>query len=166
MEEMIAITTMHSKAMKLFGDDVNQMEARLEYLELLSQDMFDKETIDPQHLCEMFQKTIDELDIAMAAKMLMYKIFDREVCMKMGGMYKDINRLLVDHNIMPEIIMSSMQADDIEQQPQEVTTSVATYYDPTEKVHTDFIPRSKDEISKSDNGFRWGEGSSTETESD
>ena len=127
MEEMIAITTMHSKAMKLFGDEVTHMEARLEYLELLSQNMFDKEVVDPQHLCETFQQTVDELDIAMAAKMLLYKIFDREVCTKLGPMYEEINRVLIAHNIMPEIIMSSLKADDIEYEQKEVTTSVATY---------------------------------------
>jgi hypothetical protein len=57
-----------------------------------------------------------------------------------------------------------MKADDIEQQQQEVTTSVATYYDPTEKVHTDFIPRTKEEISKIVNDFMSGEATITENE--
>jgi len=55
MEEMVAITTMHSKAMSLYGVEVNNLEARLEYLEIMCEDIFDKESLDPKHLCEILE---------------------------------------------------------------------------------------------------------------
>ena len=42
MEEMVVITTMHAKAMNIYGEDVNHLEARLEYLEIMCQEIFDK----------------------------------------------------------------------------------------------------------------------------
>ena len=43
MDEMVAITTMHSKAMNIYGEEVKHLEARLEYLEIMCEDIFDKE---------------------------------------------------------------------------------------------------------------------------
>ena len=57
MDEMVAITTMHSKAMNIYGDEVNHLEARLEYLEIMCQEIFDKEALEPKHICEIFQRT-------------------------------------------------------------------------------------------------------------
>lgn len=157
MDELVAITTMHAKGMNQYGEDVNHMEARLEYLELLCDHMFDKEALDPKHICQVFQKTIEELDIASEVKLVFYKIFDQEVCSKLGVMYKTINRICIENNILPEIVLKTTKTEEIEYQEEAVSTRVATYYDPTEKIHTDFIPRTKEEMSRIVNEFMTGE---------
>lgn len=157
MEEMVAITTMHSKAMSLYGVEVNNLEARLEYLEIMCEDIFDKESLDPKHLCEIFQKTIENLDIDIEVKLIFYKLFDQEVCSKLGVMYKTVNQIFIDNGIMPEIIMNTTKNEDIEDDEEEVSSRVATYYDPSENVTTDFIPRTKQEISRVVNQFMTGE---------
>ncbi len=157
MEEMVAITTMHSKAMTIYGDEVHHLEARLEYLEIVCEDIFDKEALDPKHLCEVFQKTIENLQIDIQVKLICYKLFDQEVCSKLGVMYKTINQIFIDNGIMPEIIMKTTKNEEIEYLEDEVTSRVATYYDPNENVATDFIPRTKEEISRVVNEFMSGE---------
>ncbi len=74
MEEMVAITTMHAKAMNLFGEEVSHLEARLEYLELMCEKSIDKESLDPKHICEIFQKTIENVEIAIDVKLVFYKL--------------------------------------------------------------------------------------------
>lgn len=157
MEEMVAITTMHSKAMSIYGVEVNHLEARLEYLEIMCEEIFDKEALDPKHLCEIFQKTIENIQIAIEVKLIFYKLFDQEVCSKLGVMYKTVNQIFIDNDIMPEIIMKTTKNEEIEHMEEEVSSRVATYYDPNENVATDFIPRTKEEISRVVNQFMTGE---------
>ncbi|GMR01468.1 MAG: hypothetical protein BMS9Abin19_0858 [Gammaproteobacteria bacterium] len=170
MEEMVAITTMHAKAMNIYGEDVTNLETRLEYLEINCENMFDKEALDPKHICEVFQKTIENIDIAIEVKLVFYKLFDQEVCSKLGVMYKALNQVLIDNGIMPEIVLKTTKNEDVEQEliedEDEVSSRVATYYDPSDKVVTDFIPRSNQEISHIVNEFMSGEMTITENEID
>ncbi len=156
MDEMVAITTMHAKAMNLYGEDVNHLEARLEYIELMYENAIDKESLDPRHICQVFQKTIENIDIDIEVKLVFYKLFDQEVCSKLGVMFKAINKILIENNIMPEIMLKTTKQEEVEEEDQ-VSTQVASYYDPTEKVSTDFIPRSNQDISRIVNEFMSGD---------
>jgi len=157
MEEMVAITTMHAKAMNIYGEEVNHLEARLEYLELMCENSIEKEALDPKHICEVFQKTIENIDIAIEVKLVFYKLFDQEVCSKLGIMYKTINQIFIDNNIMPEILLKTTKQEEVDDTEEEVSTQVASYYDPTEKAATDFIPRSEKDLSHIVNEFMSGE---------
>ena len=157
MEEMVAITTMHSKAMSLYGEEVKHLEARLEYLEIMCENIFDKEALDPKHICEIFQKTIENLEMAIDVKLVFYKIFDEEVCSKLGVMYKMINQIFIDNNIMPEIILKTTKQEEVEHAEEEVSTQVASYYDPSENMVTGFIPRTQEDISRIVNDFMSGD---------
>jgi len=166
MEEMVAITTMHAKAMNIYGEEVTNLETRLEYLEINCENMFDKEALDPKHICEVFQKTIENIELDIDVKLVFYKLFDHEVCSKLGVMYKAINQLLIDNGIMPEIIMKSTRAEDVEHEhiEDEVSSRVASYYDPNEKIASDFIPRTNNEVSHIVNEFMSGEMTVSENE--
>jgi len=155
MEEMVAITTMHAKAMSIFGQEVSNLEARLEYLEIMCEDIFDKEALDPKHICEIFQKTIENIDIAIEVKLIFYKLFDQQVCSKLGVMYKSINQIFIDNDIMPEIIMKTTKNEEVDSL-EDFSSRVASYYDPSENVATDFIPRTKEDISRIVNDFMSG----------
>jgi len=161
MEEMVAITTMHAKAMNIYGEEVTNLETRLEYLEINCENMFDKEALDPKHICEVFQKTIENIELDIDVKLVFYKLFDHEVCSKLGVMYKAINQVLIENGIMTEIIMKSTKAEDVEHENEhiedEVSSRVASYYNPNDKVATDFIPRSNNEVSHIVNEFMSGE---------
>ena len=157
MEEMVAITTMHSKAMNLYGEEVNHLEARLEYLELMCEDIFDKEALDPKHICQVFQKTIENIDLDIEVKLIFYKMFDQEVCSKLEVMYKTINQIFIENDIMPEIVLKTTKTEEVEHLEEEVSARVATYYDPEENIHTDYIPRTKEDISRIVNDFMTGE---------
>ena len=157
MEEMVAITTMHAKAMNVFGKEVSDLEARLEYLELMCETSIDKESLDPKHICEIFQKTIENVEIAIEVKLVFYKLFDQEVCSKLGVMYKAINQIFIDDDIMPEIILKTTNDEAVDYLEEEVSSRVATYYDPDENVEANFIPRTKQDVSRIVNEFMSGD---------
>jgi Protein of unknown function (DUF1631) len=144
MEEMVAITTMHAKAMNIYGEEARHLEARLEFLELMYENVFDKEALDPKHICQIFQKTIENLDIAIEAKLVFYKLFDQEVCSKLGVMYKALNQIFIDHEIMPEIIMKTTKQEEIEhiEEEDEVSSEVASCYKPGDKPEKNYLPAS------------------------
>ncbi len=156
MEEMVAITTMHAKAMNLFGEEVNHLEARLEYLELMCATSVDKESLDPKHICEVFQKTIESIEIDIEVKLVFYKLFDLEVCSKLGIMYKIVNQIFIDHDVLPEIVLKTTKPEEIEPED-EISTQVASYYDPTKNIEKNFIPRSEKDFSHIVNEFMSGE---------
>jgi len=157
MDEMVAITTMHSKAMNTYGIEVSHLEARLEYLEIMCEEIFDKEALDPKHICEIFQRTIENIDLAIEAKLIFYKLFDQEVCSRLGIMYKALNQIFIDNNILPEIMMKTTKQSEVAYAEEEVASRVARYYDPEENIQTDFVPRTKAEISRIVNDFMAGD---------
>lgn len=166
MEELVAITTMHAKAMNIYGEEVTNLETRLEFLELSCTDMFANDALDPKHICQVFQKTIENIDMAIEVKLVFYKLFDNEVCSKLGTMYKSINQILIENDIMPEIVLKSTKNEDVEQEniEDEVSPRVASYYDPSEKVETDFITRSNKEMNHIVNEFMSGDMTISDTE--
>jgi hypothetical protein len=158
MEEMVAITTMHAKAMNIYGEEVRHLEARLEYLELMCDNAIDKESIDPKHICEVFQKTIENIDISIEVKLVFYKLFDLEVCSKLEVMYKTINQMLIDNDIMPEIILTTTKQEEIQHEDEdEVSSQVADYYDPRTAIKTKPIKRTSRDVSNIVNEFMTGE---------
>lgn len=165
MEELVAITTMHAKAMGLYGKEVHNLEARLEYLEIYCDDMFDKEALDPKHICEVFQKTTEDLDVAIEVKLIFYKLFDEMICSKLGIMYETINQIFIDHDIMPKVILSTTKSEEVEYADDDeedyVSPSVASCYRANaatdSSVNNELIPETKKNISNIVNQFLSGE---------
>ncbi len=144
MEEMVAITTMHANALNLFGEEISNMEARIEYLEILSTPIFDKQALNPNHICGAFQLALKPHNLTPANTLILFKYFDEKVNLQLGEMYRSINQLFINAGVMPEIILNTQQYEEPEEKT--FTTRTATYYDPTEKVATDFVPRSQSEM--------------------
>ncbi|MDH5388230.1 MAG: DUF1631 domain-containing protein [Gammaproteobacteria bacterium] len=145
MEEMVAITTMHSNALNLFGEDVNHLEARIEFLEIMDAPIFTHKSVSPNRICEAFQIAIKPLELRTENKMVLFKYFDEHVNLKLGNLYQTINKMLIDAGVLPEVILSSNSDDEIVEE-KVFETRTATYYNPEEKVETNFIPRSKEEM--------------------
>jgi hypothetical protein len=155
MEEMVVISTMYSNAMNVYGQEVNNLHARFEYLELSCGKKLDKHAVDPRHICEAFQTALKQLDITLEYKLLLFKLFDIEVSTRLGEMYKSLNQLFIDAGIMPEVVYKARNLDsDSAVKPREnnqndkgFAVRQAKYYDPQKNKAANFIPRSKEDIS-------------------
>ena len=168
MEEMVAITTMYSNAMNNYGQEVDNLEARFEYLEMSSNKKLSKRSIDPRHICEAFQTALKQIDITLDYKLLLFRLFDMEVSSRMGDMYRSLNQLFIDAGIMPEIVYtaknldSAVSADKNSKSEKEFQVREARYYDPQKNKSSNFTPRSQDEIgyfiSQFMNGFTSAKG--------
>lgn len=153
MEEMVAVTTMYSNAMNNYGQEVNNLEARFEFLEMSSNKTLPKHSIDPRHICEAFQTALKQVDITLDYKLLLYKLFDMEVSSRLGDMYKSLNQIFIDAGVMPEVVFkakgldSAESADKPSKDDKGFQVREARYYDPQNNKTSNFIPRSQDEIS-------------------
>lgn len=103
MEEMVAISTMQSKAMNAFGESVNHLEARLEVLAMKLPGVMDKQALAPRNICEAFKRALSEVELNIRSKLIVYKLFETQVCLQLADMYQALNKILVDHDILPQI---------------------------------------------------------------
>lgn len=103
MEEMVAISTMNSKATNLFGDLINHLEARLEFLSMKTDTTCEKTALHPKHICEAFQDALSEIELSTKTKLILYKLFDQEVSSQLEELYSNLNKILIDEGILPQI---------------------------------------------------------------
>jgi len=162
MDEMVAVTTMYSNAMNNYAQEVSNLEARFEYLEMSTNKTLPKHSIDPRHICEAFQAALKQVDITLDYKLLLFKLFDMEVSSRLGDMYKSLNQLFIDAGVMPEVTYKTKNPDSGtdsadsadkrsdkkgSQKDKGFTVREAKYYDPQKNKSSNFIPRSNEEIS-------------------
>ncbi|MCW9014091.1 MAG: DUF1631 domain-containing protein [Gammaproteobacteria bacterium] len=117
MEEMVAISTMHSKAMNLFGDSIGHLEARLEFLAMKTSRIFAKDALVPKHICEAFQKALKPVEINTNNKLILFKMFDQQVSSQLGDLYKAINKILIAEDILPQIKLSNSSPKRTQHEP-------------------------------------------------
>jgi hypothetical protein len=109
MEEMVAISAMHSRAMSLFGDSINILDARLEMLAMKTKLIFDQQALQPKNICAAFQTALKPVELSIKNKLIVYKLFDKDVCSQMADCYQAINQLLIAADILPKIKPSTAQ---------------------------------------------------------
>lgn len=145
MEEMVGATAVHAHAMNLYSDEISNLEARLEYLEITTESSIEKESLNPRRMGEAFLVTLKELNLGLKDRLKLLEMFDAEITPKLEELYRDINARLVAAGVMPTIVLKSAKSDEFSEQ-EEVSTRTASYYDPQAKVETNFIPRTHQEM--------------------
>jgi len=103
MEEMVAVSAMHSKAMNLYGEAVNHLEARIEFLSMKAKNIFDKNALAPKNICESFKDALTDIELSTNNKLVLYKLFDQEVILNLETLYKKLNQLFIEQGILPQI---------------------------------------------------------------
>ena len=103
MEEMVAISAMSSRAISLFGESINHLQARLEFLSLKTGQAIDKQALDPKHICESFSLSLKHLALSSNNRLIMNKLFEQQVLLRMVDVYQAINQLLIDEGVLPQI---------------------------------------------------------------
>jgi len=103
MEELVAVSAMHSKAMNLYGESVNHLEARIEFLSLKINNVFPKDALTPKNICESFKNTLADIELSTNNKLILYKLFDQEVILNLAPLYEKLNQIFIDLGILPQI---------------------------------------------------------------
>lgn len=103
LEELVAVDGMVNKASHEFETQLMHFSIRLDSL-------FDRNEINetnnpfgPKLVCQAFAAISSDLEIDIAAKLVVFKLLDRYVVSELGGLYDLCNRLLIDQGVMPRL---------------------------------------------------------------
>jgi hypothetical protein len=104
LEEMLAISSMVSKSDNRFHRDLFALNKR--FAAILGGSEIDNAAnpIGPKALATGFASALSDWQGKTAIKLLVFKLFDRYVMSFIGGLYDDINDVLVHAGILPKIV--------------------------------------------------------------
>ena len=110
MEEMVAITGMHTKAMQMYKDELLHLGKRLEFIAEHTRNVFPKESVEPKNICEAFRDSVSPVSdqIEIQNKLILYKLFDNKLICNLGDVYRGMNVLLINAGVMPKISVGQL----------------------------------------------------------
>ena len=128
-EDWLVIKVMISKAETKYRENLFALQIRFSQL---TGGLFNEENnpVGPSIVGHAFSKSLAILEITAEAEKLIYQVFENVVIFRLGDLYEDLNSVLINSGVMPEINFSKFvqgklskfagQANDepIEEQPQ------------------------------------------------
>jgi len=102
LEEMVAVDSTVTRATRELAEPIQHISMRLD--SLVPTKVFSKNNpLGPQLLCSTFTSQVKGLDVDIKVKLVLFKLFDREVIGNLQDVYEKINTLLIDQNVLPSI---------------------------------------------------------------
>ncbi len=102
LDEIVAVDSTVAKANKSFGESIQLLSLRLD--SLVPVKVFQKNNpVGPDVICEAFMAQAKLLKIEVKAKLVLFKLFDRDVVNKLGPLYETANQILKEHNVLPSL---------------------------------------------------------------
>jgi hypothetical protein len=103
MDEMVAMTTISSKASMDFQEEISHLTARMQQVAMQNRSLFHPEALKPIHLCDAFQDALLDSGFSNDSKLILYRQFDKEVMRKIKGLYQELNDMLIEAGVLPQI---------------------------------------------------------------
>ncbi|HIP52975.1 MAG TPA: DUF1631 domain-containing protein [Chromatiales bacterium] len=105
MEETLAVTNMVSKNENRYQRELHALDERFSYLLGGHEVACDVNPLGPAILCRTFRETMRGVDVDIPVRLVIYKLFDRQVMHYIGGMYDEINTMLVKMGVLPKLVL-------------------------------------------------------------
>lgn len=103
LEEQLAIDSMVGKADTRYNRYLHALNQRFSVLcgggKIESAD----NPMGPRAICSAFQLTLPELDAPIEVKLLILKLFDKQVMSNLDALYEDANQILIDAGVLPQL---------------------------------------------------------------
>ncbi len=107
LEESLAVTGMIEKSKNRLARDLYAIERRYQVLLDRPDLTLDAIPITPAPICHAFDTPVRALNAEIEIKLIIYKLFDRDVLTHLGNLYDKINALLISEGIMPVLRMAN-----------------------------------------------------------
>ena len=103
LEESLAVSNMISKGENRYHQELYALDRR--FACVMSEVEVDNQNnpLAPAAFCNTFRDAIRGIAVDIPVKLVIYKLFDRQVMHYVGGLYDEINRLFGQANIMPKL---------------------------------------------------------------
>lgn len=103
LEESLAVDNMAAKFRELAGAESDALDQRMAFL-LGGDDLArDDNPVGPKAVCAAFRAACGHIESGIEVKLIVLKLFDRFFCPLVASFYEDLNRLLVEHGVLPEL---------------------------------------------------------------
>ncbi|MDH5572262.1 MAG: DUF1631 domain-containing protein [Gammaproteobacteria bacterium] len=103
LQESLAIGTIIEKIRHNYSQDIRAIEKRIAHIYPDIQTDPDTSPFDPKALCDAYQDAIRDFDFNIKAKIVIYKIFDKQLSTTIKDFYTEINNSLIEAGVLPEI---------------------------------------------------------------
>lgn len=103
LEETLAITNMVDKAENKFSRELNGLNQRLSVLSGGSKVDVKNNPIGPASICEAFRRSTADFQLETHVRLILYKLFDRQVVSELAVVYGELNELLIEAGVLPQI---------------------------------------------------------------
>ena len=102
LEELVATDSMVNKANERFAEPIQHLALRLD--SLVAHKVYQKNNpLGPDVLCAGFVTASGCMSLDIKARLVLFKLFDRLVVTQLGGLYDEVNKTLVEHNVLPSL---------------------------------------------------------------
>ena len=103
LEENVAIESMVARARNRFGDELSLLSLRLD--RLISAQVVDEgnNAISPEKVCTAFMMATADVNIDIRMRLLLLKLFEKEVLSQIDTLYSKLNSFLADMGILPNV---------------------------------------------------------------
>ena len=104
-EESLAISSMASRGERLFSRDLFAFKERVAHLlKLDGADLDEKDLpIAPAKVCASFGESMGTVQVPIDMRLVVYKLFEKEVVSYLGGVYDEINALFIRGGVLPKL---------------------------------------------------------------
>lgn len=103
LEEDLALDGIISKGMREFSKEVFALNQRFAAMRGIEEVSDEENPLAPAALSKMFPPSISQLKVDLRIKLVIYKLFEREVIHYLGAMYDDLNELLKNAGVLPKL---------------------------------------------------------------
>ncbi|MBI5041151.1 MAG: DUF1631 domain-containing protein [Gammaproteobacteria bacterium] len=104
LEETLAVANMVSKVDVSCKEELGPLNRRIGYLLNDPELVRAKNPIGPEVICNAFREACGDVESGIKVKLIIMKLFDRYVVSEeMLLLYRDINRLLIERGVLPEL---------------------------------------------------------------
>lgn len=103
LEQSIAVETMTAKARTRNTQPLSHLLMRLDHLLSSAEVSENNNPLDPMQIVEAFARVCEPLQIEIGPRLVLYKLFDKQVMGALGPFYEEVNALLIEVGVLPEL---------------------------------------------------------------
>ncbi len=104
LEESLAISNMASKSENQYKQELQAIEQRFAAMLKVEEVSHYSNPISPANLCASFQAALQHLEVVIQIKLVIYKLFDKQMSRQLGGLYQEMGNMLGNAGILPMLI--------------------------------------------------------------
>jgi hypothetical protein len=109
LEENVAIESMVARTRNRFGDELSLLSLRLDRLIIAQFVDEGNNAISPEKICTAFMMATTDVNIDVRMRLLLLKLFEKEVLSQIGNVYIKLNSFLADMGVLPNVQLAKKE---------------------------------------------------------